>query len=75
MEAGGQGIADVQDPLGFINTVDPNVDQVLSTFVNPNSGSQYAIDGHLQSRRCGLPVQSQHGGKSPSRRWVGRGHR
>jgi hypothetical protein len=54
MESGGQGTADVQDPLGFINTVDPNVDQVLSTFVNPNSGNQYAIDGHLQTDDVGI---------------------
>jgi hypothetical protein len=54
MEAGGKGTADVTDPLGFINTVDPNVDQVLSTFVNPNSGNHYAIDGHLQTDDTGL---------------------
>jgi hypothetical protein len=54
MESGGQGTPDVTDPLGFINTVDPNVDQVLSTFVNPNSGSQYAIDGHLQTDDVGI---------------------
>lgn len=54
MESGGRGTADVQDPLGFINAVDPNVDQVLSTFVNPNSGNQYAIDGHLQTDDVGI---------------------
>ncbi len=54
MKAGGNGVADVQDPLGFINTVDPNVDKILSTFVNPNSGSQYAIDGHLQTDDVGI---------------------
>ncbi len=54
MEAGGQGTADVIDPLGFINTVDPNIDQVLSTFVNPNSGNQYAVDGHLQTDDVGI---------------------
>jgi Type I phosphodiesterase / nucleotide pyrophosphatase len=54
MKAGGNGIADVRDPLGFINTVDANVDQVLSTFVNPNSGNQYAISGHLQTDDVGI---------------------
>jgi hypothetical protein len=54
MEAGGQGTADVQDPLGFINNVDPNVDQVVSTFANPNSGNHYAIDGHLQTDDVGI---------------------
>jgi hypothetical protein len=46
MEAGGRGTADVSDPLPAINTVDPNIEQVFSTYVNPNSGSPYAIDGH-----------------------------
>jgi hypothetical protein len=54
MEAGGHGTPDVTDPLPSINTVDPNVDQVLSTFVNPNSGNQYAIDGHLQTDDVGI---------------------
>jgi predicted AlkP superfamily pyrophosphatase or phosphodiesterase len=54
MEAGGHGTADVIDPLGSINSVDGNVDQVLSTFVNPNSGNQYAIDGHLQTDDVGI---------------------
>jgi hypothetical protein len=54
MENGGQGTADVQDPLAFVNAVDPGVDQVLSTFVNPNSGNQYAVDGHLQTDDVGI---------------------
>jgi hypothetical protein len=54
MEPGGQGTADVVDPLPSINTVDPNVDQVFSTFVNPNSGNMYAADGHLQTDDVGL---------------------
>ena len=54
MESGGQGTADVTDPLPSIDAVDPNVDQVLSTFANPNSGNQYAIDGHLQTDDVGI---------------------
>ncbi|HZU84943.1 MAG TPA: alkaline phosphatase family protein, partial [Polyangiaceae bacterium] len=54
MEAGGNGTADVVDPLGFINGVDPDVDQVFSTFVNPNSGNSYAIAGHLQTDDVGI---------------------
>ena len=54
MEAGGRGQATVTDPLGFINAADPNVDQVLSSFVNPNSGNSYAISGHLQTDDVGI---------------------
>jgi hypothetical protein len=54
MEAGGHGRADVQDPLGFVNGVDPHVDQVFSAFTNPNSGNQYAVDGHLQTDDVGI---------------------
>jgi hypothetical protein len=54
MESGGHGTADVVDPLPTINTVDPNVDQVFSTYVNPNSGNMYAADGHLQTDDVGL---------------------
>jgi hypothetical protein len=54
MESGGLGNATVTDPLGFINAADPNVDQVLSSFVNPNSGSPYAISGHLQTDDVGI---------------------
>jgi predicted AlkP superfamily pyrophosphatase or phosphodiesterase len=54
MESGGKGTADVQDPLGYVNAVDPNVDQVWSTFTNPNSGNQYAVDGHLQTDDVGI---------------------
>jgi hypothetical protein len=54
MESGGHGTADVVDPLASINSVDPNVDSVLSTFVNPNSGNQYAHVGHLQTDDVGL---------------------
>jgi arylsulfatase A-like enzyme len=54
MESGGHGTADVVDPIGAINSVDPNVDAVLSTFVNPNSMNQYAANGHLQTDDVGL---------------------
>jgi predicted AlkP superfamily pyrophosphatase or phosphodiesterase len=54
MEAGGNGTPDVTDPLGYINTVDPNVDQVFSSFVNPNSGNAYAVAGHLQTDDVGI---------------------
>jgi hypothetical protein len=54
MESGGGGTADVTDPLGFINAADPNVDQVVSAFANPNSGNHYAIDGHLQTDDVGI---------------------
>jgi arylsulfatase A-like enzyme len=54
MEAGGHGTADVQDPLPFVNAVDANVDQVFSSFVNPNSGNAYAIAGHLQTDDVGI---------------------
>jgi hypothetical protein len=54
MESGGKGTADVQDPLPFVNGVDANVDQQWSTFVNPNSGNAYAIDGHLQTDDVGI---------------------
>lgn len=54
MEAGALGQATVTDPLGFINAADPNVDQVFSSFVNPNSGSPYAISGHLQTDDVGI---------------------
>jgi predicted AlkP superfamily pyrophosphatase or phosphodiesterase len=54
MEAGGHGTPDVTDPLGFINTVDANVDQVFSTYTNPNSGNAYAVSGHLQTDDVGI---------------------
>jgi len=54
MESGGRGNATVTDPLGFINAVDPTVDVTLSTFVNPNSGNQYAVHGHLQTDDVGI---------------------
>jgi hypothetical protein len=54
MEPGGNGTDDVTDPLPSINSVDPNVDQVFSTFVNPNSGNRYAIEGHLQTDDVGI---------------------
>jgi hypothetical protein len=54
MESGGSGNATVTDPLGFVNLADPNVDQVFSTYVNPNSGNQYAADGHLMTDDVGI---------------------
>jgi arylsulfatase A-like enzyme len=54
MESGGNGNATVKDPLGFVNAVDPNVDQVFATFVNPNDGSSPVVDGHLQTDDVGI---------------------
>ena len=54
MESGGLGKATVTDPIGFINAADPNVDAVFSTFVNPNSGSPYAIKGHIITDDVGI---------------------
>jgi predicted AlkP superfamily pyrophosphatase or phosphodiesterase len=54
METGGRGTTDVTNPLPTINTVDPGVEQVFSTFVNPNSGSPYAIEGHFQTDDVGI---------------------
>jgi arylsulfatase A-like enzyme len=54
MEAGGRGNATVTDPLGYINAVDPNVDQVFASFVNPNSGNSPAVSGHLQTDDVGI---------------------
>jgi hypothetical protein len=53
MEAGGSGNATVQDPSGYIHTVDPTVDSP-STFTNPNSGSVLSTSGHLQTDDVGL---------------------
>jgi predicted AlkP superfamily pyrophosphatase or phosphodiesterase len=62
MEAGGHGNATVTDPLGFINNADPNVDFLVSTFVNPNSGNPLAVDGHLQTDDVGIVwLQNQSG--------------
>jgi hypothetical protein len=44
----------VTDPLGFVNAIDPNVDQKFATFVNPNDGSSPAVDGHLQTDDVGI---------------------
>lgn len=54
MEKGGRGNTSVVDPLGFINAVDPNVDNVFASFVNPNDGSSPAVSGHLQTDDVGL---------------------
>ena len=54
MEAGGNGSADVSDPLGSVNAVDAAVDNAPSTYVNPNSGSAYQTHGHLQTDDLGL---------------------
>lgn len=54
MEPGGSGNATVTDPIGFINAADPNVDAVFGTYVNPNSGSPYAIGGHFKTDNVGI---------------------
>ncbi len=50
MEAGGHGTADVVDPIGAINGVDPDVDAV---FTNA-SGNQYAVGGYLKTDDVGI---------------------
>jgi hypothetical protein len=54
MEAGGEGTGDVVDPLASVNAIDPDVDQVFSSFQNPNSGNPYAIAGHMQTDDVGI---------------------
>jgi arylsulfatase A-like enzyme len=54
METGGKGTADVTDPHGAVNAIAPTVDVTLSTFTNPNSGSGYAINGHLMTDDVGI---------------------
>jgi arylsulfatase A-like enzyme len=54
MEPGGSGSATVTDPIGFINAADPNVDAVFGSYVNPNSGSPYAIGGHFKTDDVGV---------------------
>jgi hypothetical protein len=54
MEAGGNGNATVQDPLPFIDSVDPAIGSHPSAFVNPNSGSPYDTDGHLTTDDVGI---------------------
>jgi predicted AlkP superfamily pyrophosphatase or phosphodiesterase len=54
MEPGGHGNATVTDPLGFINAADPNVSNVFNPYINPNDGSQVAIEGWLQTDDVGL---------------------
>jgi hypothetical protein len=54
METGGSGTTFTTDPIVPINTVDPNVDGVWSSFTNPNSGNQYAVHGHFQTDDVGI---------------------
>jgi hypothetical protein len=54
MEPGGSGNATVTDPLGFITAADPDVDAVFGAYVNPNSGSPYAIGGHFKTDDVGI---------------------
>ena len=54
MEPGGHGNATVTDPIGFVNAADPDVDAVFGSYVNPNSGSPYAIGGHLKTDDVGI---------------------
>jgi hypothetical protein len=54
MEPGGRGNATVTDPLGFINSVDPNVSSVLASFVNPNDGSSPFVDGFMMADDAAL---------------------
>jgi len=54
MEAGGNGNATVQDPLPFIDSVDPVIGNRPSSFVNPNSGVPYDTDGHLTTDDVGM---------------------
>jgi len=54
MEPGGTGTATVVDPIRFIHAADPSVDAVFGAYVNPNSGSPYAIAGHLTTDDVGI---------------------
>jgi Type I phosphodiesterase / nucleotide pyrophosphatase len=54
MEAGGNGTADVADPVASANTVDAALDNSPSAYVNPNSDSAYQTHGHLQTDDVGL---------------------
>jgi len=54
MEPGGNGNDTVQDPLPFIDAVDPAIGNHPSAFVNPNSGSPYDTDGHLTTDDVGI---------------------
>jgi hypothetical protein len=49
-----KGARPVVDPIGFIQTADPGVDNVFAPFVNPNDGSSPAVSGHLQTDDVGL---------------------
>jgi hypothetical protein len=54
MEPGGSGNTTVTDPISFVNAADPSVDAVFGAYVNPNSGSPYAIAGHLKTDDVGI---------------------
>lgn len=54
MESGGNGNTNVVDPLGFVNAVDPHVDQEFAFFQNPNDGSSPVVGGHLQTDDIGI---------------------
>jgi predicted AlkP superfamily pyrophosphatase or phosphodiesterase len=53
MESGGSGNATVQDPSVSLATAAVVTDQP-SSFTNPNSGSVYSTNGHLQTDDTGL---------------------
>ena len=54
MESGGNGNATVTDPIGSVYAADPNVNNVLASFVNPNDGSSPFVRGFLMTDDEGL---------------------
>lgn len=56
MEGGGHApVQSVQDPVGFVNAADPNVDNVVfHDATNSNGPKDYAVDGHLQTDDVGI---------------------
>lgn len=56
MEGGGHApVQSVQDPLGFVNNADPNVDsEVFHDTTNSNGAKDYAVNGHFQTDDVGI---------------------